>query len=164
MKNEPSNTNQVPKARSPTPPPPSPTEEEDPELQDQGRIKFLIPPSGEEYQIVKRGREYHGCVDCGSLKGGKKMERGSNIIFPIILRLLGRISSEGEWKKIKIFKNGGGREEYQVLEYFIHPCVLCRFAVDLHHRLERVSFMNPYIFSLEELFQTRFNKLGLTLR
>lgn len=40
----------------------------------------------------------------------------------------------------------------------------CRFAVDLHHRLERVSFMNPYIFSMEELFQTRFNKLGLTLR
>ena len=58
---------------------------------------------------MKRGREYHGC-------DGKnitwKKERGrSNIIFPIILGLLGRISSwekgkgtEVSWKKVKIKK------------------------------------------------------------
>jgi len=34
MKNEPSNTNQVPTERSPTPPPPSPSQDQDPELQD----------------------------------------------------------------------------------------------------------------------------------
>ena len=49
----------------------------------------------------------------------KNKERGSNILFSIILRLLGRISREGMnllGKKIKIFKDG---EEYQV----VHPCI-----------------------------------------
>ena len=60
----------------------------------------------------------------------KKREKrggGSNIIFAIILRLLGRISSsvkgdvtEISGKKIKFFKNRD-REEYQVEENFIHP-------------------------------------------
>ena len=36
---------------------------------------------GEEYQVVKRGREYHGCGDEYSVE-----ERGSNIIFPIITK------------------------------------------------------------------------------
>ena len=31
-------------------------------------------------------------------------------------------------------------------------------------QLEKISYVNPYIFSMEELFHTRFNKLGLTLR
>ena len=54
----------------------------------------------------------------------EKRERGSNIIFPIILRLLGRISGGGKGKgtekKIKIRKNLSG-EEYQVVVNFIHP-------------------------------------------
>ena len=50
-----------------------------------------------------------------------------NIIFHIILKLLGRISSrekgkgiESLGKKIKILKNGDG-EEYEVVGNFIHP-------------------------------------------
>ena len=44
----------------------------------------------------------------------EKKERGSNIMFPIILRLLGRISSgEGD---------GNFGEENKVLGKFIHPC------------------------------------------
>ena len=75
--------------------------------------KFLIPPggggvneyAGEEYQVVKRGREYQGCGEEYNVE-----IRISKIIFPIILRLLGRISSGEEgngtemfmlWKKIK---------------------------------------------------------------
>ena len=47
----------------------------------------------------------------------EKRERGSNIIFHIILRLLERILSgeEGKWTE-----NGVG-EEYQVVRKFIHP-------------------------------------------
>ena len=51
-----------------------------------GVINFV----GEEYQVVMRGREYHGG---GEEYNVEKSERGNNIIFPIILRLLGRISS-----------------------------------------------------------------------
>jgi len=65
---------------------------------------------------VKRGREYHGC---GEEYYVEKREMGSNIIFPLILRLLGRISSGEKWKgkeilgkNIKILKNWDG-EEYQ---------------------------------------------------
>ena len=63
---------------------------------------------GEEYQVVKRERECHGC---GEENNVEKREKGSNIIFPIILRLLGRISSglRGKGtdilgKKIKVLK------------------------------------------------------------
>ena len=55
---------------------------------------------------MKRGREYHGC---GEEYNMEKRERGSKIICPIILRLLGRISSEEEGKKLKIKKRGWGR-------------------------------------------------------
>ena len=53
---------------------------------------------------LERGREYH---DCGEEYNVEKREMGSNIIIPIILRLLGRIlSGEGGltiWgKKIKM--------------------------------------------------------------
>ena len=60
----------------------------------------------EEYQVVKRGREYNGYVEEYNVE---KRERGRNKIFPSILSLLGRISSgeEGEGdqifgKKIKV--------------------------------------------------------------
>ena len=39
---------------------------------------------------MKRGREYHSC---GEEYNMEKREMGSNIIFPIIFNLLGRISS-----------------------------------------------------------------------
>jgi len=43
---------------------------------------------------VNREREYH---DCGEEYNMEKRKRGSNIIFPIISRLLGRISiGEGD--------------------------------------------------------------------
>ena len=67
-------------------------------------------------------REYHGY---GEEYNWGKRKKGSNIIFPIILRLLGRISSEEEGKgtkilgkKIKILTNGGGecRELYTPLK------------------------------------------------
>ena len=49
MKNEPSNTNQVPTERSPTPPPPSPPQDQDPELQVEqssaGSIICLLHPT-----------------------------------------------------------------------------------------------------------------------
>ena len=58
---------------------------------------------GEEYQVAKRGREYN-C--CGEEYNMEKRDRGNNIIFPLIFRLLGRISrGEGYYifgKKIKI--------------------------------------------------------------
>ena len=60
---------------------------------------------GEENQVVKRGRKYYGC---GEEYNVEKRERGSNIIFPILLKLSRRISrGEGE-------ENGG--EENQDLK------------------------------------------------
>ena len=53
----------------------------------------------EEYQVVKRGRKYHGKIITW-----KKRERGSNFILPLILRLLGRISSGEEGKGTEIFR------------------------------------------------------------
>ena len=88
----------------------------------QGCLQFLIPSrgggvsksAGEEYQVEKRRRENHCCLE--ELKHEKKSQRGSNIIFPLILRLLGRKSSGEEGKgtenlgnKIKIKKNGAGK-------------------------------------------------------
>ena len=55
-------------------------------------IKFLrrsyqVCWGSEEYKIMKRGRKNHGCVvECNVEKGE------SNINFPSILRLLGRMS------------------------------------------------------------------------
>ena len=85
----------------------------------QGCIKFPIPVLswkggefikfvGEEYQVVKRGREYHGC---GEEYNSKKREKGSIFIFSLILRLLGRVSIGEEIKgmKIKILKIGVGK-------------------------------------------------------
>ena len=58
------------------------------------RGKF-IKSVGEEYQVVKRRKNYYGC---GEEYNMEKRERGSNIIFPIILWPLGRISSGEELK------------------------------------------------------------------
>ena len=67
----------------------------------------------EDYQVVKRGGE---CHSCGEEYNVIKRVRVSNIIFPLILRLLGRISNGEEGKeteilgkKIKIKKWGWGR-------------------------------------------------------
>ena len=71
----------------------------------------------EEFQVVKKRRKYHGC---GKEKTYKKRERGSNIIFPLILRLLGRSGEE----------DGNFGEEYQVVRNFIHTWFYPRlFAV-----------------------------------
>ena len=56
---------------------------------DEKFIKYV----GEEYQVVKRGRNIFAA-------GKKIIKRGSNIIFPLILRLLGR--SEEKWKGTEI--------------------------------------------------------------
>ena len=50
----------------------------------------FIKSVGEEYQVGKRGREYHGC---GEEYNVEKRERGNNVIFPIKLRLLERTSN-----------------------------------------------------------------------
>ena len=57
----------------------------------------------------------------------EERERGSNIIFLIIFRQLGRMSSEEEGKGTEIlgkkikFLNNGEWEEYQLLGNFIQP-------------------------------------------
>ena len=51
---------------------------------------------------MKRGRKYNGCVEENYVE---KREMGSNIIFPIILGLLGRISSGEEGKLTEILGN-----------------------------------------------------------
>ena len=65
----------------------------------QGCIKFLISPLwkgkfiksvGEEYQMVEKEGNI---IVVGKNITWKKNERGSNIIFHIVLRLLGRTSS-----------------------------------------------------------------------
>ena len=62
---------------------------------------------------MKRGREYYGY---GEEYNMKKRERGRKIIFPVIYRLLGRISSEkkGKWsefwgRKSRFLKLGVGK-------------------------------------------------------
>ena len=64
-----------------------------------GERKF-IKSVGEESQVVKRGGEYHCFWEEYYVE---KRERGSNIIFPIILGLLGRISSDKEGKRTEFF-------------------------------------------------------------
>ena len=44
----------------------------------------IIKSVGEEYHVVKRGREYHSFREEYNVE---KRERGSNIIFPLIVRL-----------------------------------------------------------------------------
>ena len=74
---------------------------------------------------MKRGREYNGREEAYNVE---KRERRSNIIFPLILRLLGRLSSVergGRGRtflgRLSRFKINGGGEEYQVVGNFIHP-------------------------------------------
>ena len=61
----------------------------------------FIKSVGIEYQVLKRGREYHGC---GEEYNILIREMGCNIIFPIILRLLGRISSAEVEKGTEIYR------------------------------------------------------------
>ena len=62
--------------------------------------------SGEEYNVEKR-------------------DRGSNIIYSLILRLLGRILSgeENFGEENQDFEKNGDGEEYQVVRNFIDPCI-----------------------------------------
>ena len=62
-------------------------------------LKGFIKSVGEEYQVVMSGKEYH---ECGEEFNMVKREMVSNIIFPTILRLFGRISSEEEVKGTEI--------------------------------------------------------------
>ena len=55
----------------------------------------MIKSVGEEHKVVKSRREYQAVEK----NKREKRERGSNIIFPITLRLLGRISSEERGKR-----------------------------------------------------------------
>ena len=52
---------------------------------------------GEEYQVVRRGRAYHGFGENITWTKGKW---GSNIILPVIQRMLGRISSREKGPEI----------------------------------------------------------------
>ena len=75
---------------------------------------------------MKRGREYHGCEEEYNMEKGKG---GSNIIFPLILRVLRKSSGEmndehGNFgEENQDLKTGGG-EENQVIGNFIHPCLM----------------------------------------
>ena len=78
----------------------------------------------EEYQVVKRGRKYHGS---GEEYNVEKRERGSNIILLYNIeeyqagkRERGR-NFEEENQDLKC-----GGEEYQVVGNFIHPCSLVK--------------------------------------
>ena len=91
----------------------------------QGGGGELIKSVGEEYQVVKRGREYHGCGGGKNVVNSGEKGRRSNIILPLLLK---RIPSGEEGqdtdilrKKIMNLKNGVG-EEYQVVGNLTHPC------------------------------------------
>ena len=86
---------------------------------------YIVPystPVGEEYQVLKEGRVYHVC---GEEYNVDKIDRGSKIIFSVILRLFERTSSGKGRKflgrKLRV-KNGVG-EEYKVEGNFIHLCL-----------------------------------------
>ena len=61
-----------------------------------GSLSSLL---GEEYQVVKRGMEYHGC--------GEEYNVESNIIIPKTFRLSGRRGSgrKSIFKKMRVGKN-----------------------------------------------------------
>ena len=72
---------------------------------------------------MKRGRKYHGC---GEEYNVEKRDRGSNVIFLIILRLF-KVGKRGRGRKFRgrksrFLKNGGG-EEYKVVRNFIRSCI-----------------------------------------
>ena len=60
----------------------------------------FIKSVGEEYQIVKRGKEYHGC---GKEYNVENRVRRSNIIFPMIFMLLKSITSWEEGRGSKFW-------------------------------------------------------------
>ena len=64
-----------------------------------GFYKVPYSPYWGRISSYEKGREYHGCREEYNFV---KMERGSNIFLPIILRLLGRISSEENGKGTEI--------------------------------------------------------------
>ena len=84
-------------------------------------------------------------------------EGGSNIIFPITLRLLGRTSiredgkgpgDERFWEKIKIFKKIGGGEEYQVVWELFTPLLsssLSLLLTRIHNAKLVDEGVDPYL-------------------
>ena len=78
------------------------------------------PPqsAGEQYQVEKRGREYHGC---GEEYIVEERERANNIIFPFVIEAVGKNIKGTDifGTKIIITKNGAG-DKYQVLRNFLH--------------------------------------------
>ena len=80
-------------------------------------IKFVW----EEYQNVKRGREYHGCGEVYKHRKGKQYH------LPYDIKAVGKNTKWGRGKgglnltrNSRLKKKSGG-EEYQVEENFIRP-------------------------------------------
>ena len=85
----------------------------------------------EEYQEVKRGREYHGCEEEYNME---KRERGKQYHLPYNIEGVGK---KIKWRKEDEHRNFGkenqdlktwGGEEYQVIGNFIHPCLMVKVA------------------------------------
>ena len=87
-------------------------------------LKVFIKFAGEEDQVVKRGREYHGCMEEYNVE---KRERGSNIIFPVIIGQFGRKSSGEEdgnfGEENQDLKKKWGWGRISSCRNFIHPWI-----------------------------------------
>ena len=83
----------------------------------------FIKGVGEEYQVLRRGREYHGYGEEYNVE-----KRESNIIFPIILRLKGRSGEDGKSTEImgkKSRLNMGMGKNFNLWETLYIPAGLC---------------------------------------
>ena len=95
-------------------------------------------------------------------------KKGSNIIFPVILRLLGRTTfvEKGKEMEINILKDRGG-EDYQVVGNIIHPCVevsdseelLARSAQHFSRNQRHSAEVIFFIRSREKLFPYKYGIL-----
>ena len=73
---------------------------------------------GEEYQVVKRGREYHGYGEECNVGKGKPYHR--IYIFEAIFQV-GKRGRRLKFRGRKSRLKKGGGEKYQVVGNFIHP-------------------------------------------
>ena len=69
---------------------------------------IFIKSAGEEYQGVKRGRVFRGF---GKEYNVEKRERGSNIIFPIILKYIA-VGKNIKWRRGEVNENFGEENIY----------------------------------------------------